>query len=234
MQALILVGGLGTRLRSVVKDRPKPMALVENKPFLEYLIRKLKSNGISDIILATGYMSEFIENYFKDGSEFGVNIVYSKETTQLGTAGAIKNAEEYLKEEFFVLNGDTYFDVDFEAAYKFHKNNKSYFTMILRETSDASRYGAVECSDDNRVVSFIEKGGISKSNYINGGIYIVKKDIFKEVEREKKVSLETEIIPKVLGEEVIYGYKCNNYFIDIGVPEDYIKFCTKVKGESGN
>ncbi|URZ14865.1 nucleotidyltransferase family protein [Clostridium felsineum] len=229
MQALILVGGLGTRLRSIVKDRPKPMALIEDKPFLEYLIRNLKKNGIKDIILATGYMSEIIEDYFKDGREFGVNIVYSKENVQLGTAGAIKNAEKYIKDEVFVLNGDTYFDVDFKKLYEFHKNTNSIFTMVLRKIADASRYGAVECDKENKITSFVEKGETSKSDYINGGIYIIKKKILNLIENEKKVSLEKEVIPKVLREEKIYGYGCGNYFIDIGIPEDYIKFCTKVK-----
>lgn len=229
MQALILVGGLGTRLRSIVKDRPKPMALIEDKPFLEYLIENLKKNGIKDIILATGYMSEIIEDYFKDGREFGVNIVYSKENVQLGTAGAIKNAEKYIKDEVFVLNGDTYFDVDFKKLYEFHKNANSIFTMVLRKIADASRYGAVECDKENKITSFVEKGETSKSDYINGGIYIIKKKILNLIENEKTVSLEKEVIPKVLREEKIYGYRCGNYFIDIGIPEDYIKFCTKVK-----
>lgn len=230
MQALILVGGLGTRLRSLVNDRPKPMALVGEKPFLEYVIRNLKRNGIEDIVLATGYMGNFIENYFKDGRRFGVKISYSHEKEQLGTAGAIKNAEKFLKDELFVLNGDTYFNVNFEDIYKFHLKNNSYFTMALREVKNASRYGAVECDSTNKIQNFIEKGVLSESNCINGGIYIIRKEILKLVDYSKKVSLEKDIIPKILKQKQIYGYKCDDYFIDIGIPEDYMKFCDIVEG----
>lgn len=230
MQAIILVGGLGTRLRKVVNDRPKPMALVNCKPFLEYIINKLRSNDITNIVLASGYMSDYIKDYFKDGKKFGVSIYYSIEEKQLDTGGAIKNAENCIHEnDIFILNGDTYFDIDFNDMYDFHKSNKGCFTMALRRVNDVSRYGAVEYNPKNIITKFVEKGNHSNSNYINGGVYIINKKILKYINPNKKVSLEKEIVPKIMKYEHIYGFKSKDYFIDIGIPEDYFKFCKDVK-----
>ncbi|AYD39329.1 nucleoside-diphosphate-sugar pyrophosphorylase [Clostridium fermenticellae] len=230
MQAVILVGGLGTRLKGIVNDKPKPMALANNRPFLEYLINKLKNSGITDIVLAAGYMAEYIKDYFEDGKDFGVSIGYSIESKQLGTGGALKNAERLLhSEDILILNGDTYFNINFNDMYAFHKRNKSYFTMALRRVDDVSRYGTVECNYKNVVTKFIEKDDYLHSNYINGGIYIINKKILKYIAADRKVSLENQVIPKVMKYEYIYGFKSKDYFIDIGIPEDYFKFCEDMK-----
>lgn len=231
MQVLILAGGLGTRLRSVVSDRPKPMADINGKPFLEYLIRNLINNGYKEIILAVGYKSEKIIEYFKDGTDFGCNIKYAIENEPLGTGGALANAKNIIKDDIMVLNGDTYFDINFKEFEHYHKNMKSDYTLALRKVEDVSRYGAVEFDSNNKIIGFTPKGENSESNYINGGIYIMKKCIIDKLEVNKFISLENDIISVILNERNMFGYKSKDYFIDIGIPEDYKKFCIDRKVE---
>lgn len=234
MQVLILAGGLGTRLRSVVSDRPKPMADVNGKPFLEYLINNLVSKGYKKIIIAAGYKKESIMEYFGDGSNFDCSIKYSIETEPLGTGGAIANAKNLIEEDLLVLNGDTFFDINFNEFEQFHKEKDSNYTIALRKVKDVSRYGAVEFDNDDKITGFTSKGENSISNYINGGIYIIEKQIILSLELGKFISLESEIIPQVLKSKKVYGYKSKDYFIDIGIPEDYMKFIYDKKVENND
>lgn len=233
MQVLILAGGLGTRLRSVVSDRPKPMADINGKPFLEHLIKNLINNGYKEFILAVGYKNEKIIEYFKDGKEFECEIKYAIESSPLGTGGALANAKKLIKDDIIVLNGDTYFDIDFKRIAKFHKDMTSDYTLALRKVDDVSRYGAVEFDDNSRVIGFTPKGEDSESNYINGGIYIIKKEIIDQLEENKFISLENDIIPFILKEKNMFAYKSDDYFIDIGIPEDYNRFCNDRKVVKG-
>lgn len=229
MQAILLAGGLGTRLRSVVNDRPKPMALVEDKPFMEYLIQELKKNGITDIVMAVGYKGSMVEDYFEDGKAQGVHIQYSYEEEPLGTAGAIKNAASKLQEDtFFVLNADTFYKMDYQKLIENNKAADAIMTLVLREVDDISRYGKATLTD-GILTGFNEKTADSVPGTINGGVYLLKKDILDEIP-EGKVSLENEIIPKLLDKKAcISGIVNDGYFIDIGVPEDYFKFIEDVK-----
>jgi D-glycero-alpha-D-manno-heptose 1-phosphate guanylyltransferase len=232
MQALILAGGLGTRLRSVVSDRPKPMADINGKPFLYYILNKLLKGTIKNIVLAVGYKHEIIEEYFGDGYGLNCDIEYSVEKELLGTGGAISNAKKFLLEnEILILNGDTYFNIDFDSMLQFHRKNNSNFTMALRKVDDSSRYGSVEFDGDNRITNFVEKGVESTSSYINGGIYIVNNNIIQSLKENTKFSLEQETIPEILHNEGIYAFLSDEYFIDIGIPEDYERFCHDVKEE---
>lgn len=224
MQALLLAGGLGTRLRSVVNDRPKPMAPVEGKPFLEYIIMQLKKNGVTDVIFAVGYKGSMIEEYFGDGSKFGINAMYSYEEEQLGTAGAIKNAQKYIKDDFFfVLNADTYYDLDYTKLGEMRESTNADMVLVLREVSDRSRYGCVAL-DGHKVTGFNEKSNVAEPGLINGGIYFMSKNLLNEI-WQGKCSLENEMIPKWLEDgKIITAHVNDGYFIDIGVPEDYFKF----------
>ncbi len=222
MKALILAGGFGTRLRSEVIDLPKPMALVAGKPFLEYQIRFLKDHGVEDIILAVHHMADKIKSYFGDGKRFGVDITYSEEEVPLGTAGAIKKAERYIDDTFLVLNGDTYTEIDLEKFLEFHKIKRSKFSIVATEMQDASRYGRIFV-DGNRVVDFSEKAE-GKNGLINSGAYLFEPIIFDYIEPEKNVSLEKEIFPKLSKEGLLWCFKNEGYFIDIGLPETYKKF----------
>ena len=224
MQALILTGGLGTRLRSIVKDIPKVMANIKGMPFLEYLVLQLKKYDLTDIILCTGYLSEKIEKYFKNGYDWRINISYSKESRSLGTGGAIKFAEYLIREDdFIVMNGDSFFDIDLCKLINCHLNKKALVTMALAKVKDVSRYGAVEMSKDDKIKSFIEKVEYSSSKLINGGIYVLNKEIFKYISKNRLISLEKEVFPKLIDSNKFYGISFKNYFIDIGIPNDYKK-----------
>lgn len=231
MQALLLAGGLGTRLRSVVSDRPKPMALIDGKPFLYHLIMQLKKNGVTDIIFAVGYKGSMIEEYFGDGSEFGINAVYSYEEEQLGTAGAIKNASKYIKDDFFyVLNADTYYSIEYNSLVDLQRDTNAKMCLVLRTVEDSSRYGIVSI-DENRITGFNEKTESHDEGLINGGVYLLSKELLEEIP-QRKCSLENEMIPGWLEKGyTLSAYVNDGYFIDIGIPEDYFRFEEYMKGK---
>ena len=233
MQAILLCGGMGTRLRSVVSDRPKPMADICGKPFLQYLLEMLRDKGITEVIFALGYMGEMIEDYFQDGSAFGLKIAYSYEEEPLGTGGAIRNAlPKILEEEVLVLNADTYFPMDYQGLYRFHQENDGDFSLATRAVPDISRYGAVRRDAAGRILAWNEKledGGQPLAGEINGGIYVMKKSLIAEIP-EGKQSLEQDCIPKWISEgKRIFGLPFDGYFMDIGIPKDYQQFITDVE-----
>ena len=238
MQAILLCGGMGTRLRSVVSDRPKPMADICGKPFLQYLLEMLRDKGITEVIFALGYMGEMIEEYFQDGSAFGLKISYSYEEEPLGTGGAIRNAlPKILEEEVLVLNADTYFPMDYQGLLRFHQENDGDFSLATRAVPDISRYGAVRRDAAGRILAWNEKledGGQPLAGEINGGIYVMKKSLIAEIP-EGKQSLEQDYIPKWLSEgKRIFGLPFHGYFMDIGIPKDYQQFITDVEqGKNG-
>ena len=181
MQAIILAGGLGTRLRSVVSDRPKPMALVAGKPFLEYVLQGLKKSGIDDVIFAVGYKGGMVEEYFGDGSQFGIRARYAYEEELLGTAGAIKNAGNYVTDEqFFVLNGDTFYQMDFGDLSRIQQEKNLEMALVLRGVPDISRYGAARLTD-GLLTAFNEKNGNTGAGTINGGVYLMKRALLDEI-----------------------------------------------------
>lgn len=233
MQAILLCGGMGTRLRSVVSDRPKPMADICGKPFLQYLLEMLRDKGITEVIFALGYMGEMIEDYFQDGSAFGLKIAYSYEEEPLGTGGAIRNAlPKILEEEVLVLNADTYFPMDYQGLLRFHQENDGDFSLATRAVPDISRYGAVRRDAAGRILAWNEKledGGQPLAGEINGGIYVMKKSLIAEIP-EGKQSLEQDCIPKWISEgKRIFGLPFDGYFMDIGIPKDYQQFITDVE-----
>lgn len=221
-EAIILAGGFGTRLSHVVSDVPKPMASVYGKPFLTYLIDRLIDAGIRRVILATGYKHECIESYF--GTSYrGIEIVYSQETTPLFTGGALLQAAQKIQsEDFVVLNGDTLFDIDLQKLYDFHVQNHANITIALRQVADTSRYGSVTCTNDN-IVAFKEKAESTGAGDINGGIYAINREWLMNQNLPTKFSFEKELMQPLAGDPSFYGLRFNNYFIDIGVPEDYYR-----------
>ena len=222
MKALVLCGGLGTRLRSVVSDLPKPMAPVNGKPFLDYVLDWLKSNGIEDVILLTGYKGEYVEKHVKE-KDLGLNIECSTEPEPLGTAGAIKYAarNRELGEKFLLVNGDTYFDVDLKSMMNFDKTKNSIATIALRVTNDSSRYGTVSVNDNYRITEFVEKKDSKDPGFMNGGIYILSKMVLDMIPEGMPCSMEKDIFPKLAENGSVFGYPEGGHFIDIGIPEDY-------------
>ena len=229
MQAILLAGGLGTRLRSVVSDRPKPMALIQEKPFMEYVIQELKQHGINEIIFAVGYKGTMIEEYFGDGSAFGVTAAYAYEEELLGTAGAIRNAARFMTgDQVLVLNADTFYRIDYSRLYRLKDERKLDMALVLREVPDISRYGEAVLTDQ-MLTGFNEKSSQSRPGTINGGIYLLSKELIGQIP-QGKVSLENEMIPKWMKEgRRLGGFVNDGYFIDIGIPEDYYRFMDDVE-----
>lgn len=224
MEAIVLAGGFGTRLKEVVSDVPKPMAPVNGKPFLEYLLKDLSKKGIKHVILAVGYKKEIIKEYFKNKYE-DIEITYSEELVPLGTGGAIKKALKLVKEEdVFIVNGDTFFDVDLKKMKEFHTENKSILTVAVKEMENFDRYGSLIIKK-NKIIEFEEKKKKDKGK-INGGIYLIKKDLLSRMEKEN-FSFEKEVLEDKKIEK--HSYESEGYFIDIGIPEDYYLFKKKQK-----
>lgn len=220
MQAIILAGGLGTRLKNVVPDRPKPMAIVGGRPFLEYLICQLRQYNVNNVILSVGYKSEMIIDYFKDGKQFGVNIDYCIEDRPLGTGGAIKKSLELFSDEYaIVLNGDSICEINLEEMALLAIRKKVLTTIGLVHVNDTARYGSISIDNTQRITAFNEKGK-SGNGYINSGYYIINRNVFNCIV-EEKFSFETEILMKLINTGMM-SYPCGNFFIDIGIPEDYI------------
>lgn len=216
--ALILCGGMGTRLKSVLPDIPKPMAHVAGRPFLETLIDQVREWGIERIVLGTGYKSEIIEAHF--GTLWKqLPIAYARESVPLGTAGAIRFALPQLRgDSFVVLNGDSYCGVDFAKLLGAHRKLRSKVTMALFKVSDVSRYGAVDLLADGRVRGFVEKRDIPREGMINAGIYIIERSVFESLPDGVNLSFEHDILPKLVG-KFLGGSKMPGPFIDIGTPE---------------
>ncbi len=225
MKVVILVGGLGKRLRNVTGDIPKPMVDVNGKPFLEYLIRHLKTAGFKEYILSVGYKSDNIIEYFSDGVLLGVQIEYVIEKELLGTAGAIKLAEKFLTAPFLVINGDTFFEPDYRAFKKFFREKKAVLAIALTKDNKGHRYARIELNPENRVVKYQEKMKNSKSKLISTGNYIFSPRVLKLIPENKNVSLEEELIPELLqAKRNVFGLCFNGYFKDIGTPDGLTDF----------
>ena len=226
MKALILVGGEGTRLRPLTCNIPKALVPVLNIPFLEHVIGHLSRHGVKDIVLAQGHLAQPIESYLGDGSRLGARLYYVVEDTPLGTAGAIKNAERYLDETFFVLNGDVFNDLDFTALIEFHRGQRAKATIALTPVEDPTAYGLIETDTEGRVTRFLEKPGWDEvtTNMINAGTYALEPDVLTLIPPQVKVSIERETFPLLLArEEPVYAFPSHGYWMDMGTPEKYLQ-----------
>ena len=225
--AIVLAGGLGTRLRPVISDLPKPMAPVNGFPFLHYLFLYLQRQGVTDVVLSVGYKADVIKDFF--GEKYSrVNITYSLEDEPLGTGGGIAQAMSMIDSDAFVLNGDTFFDIDLSELHYFHQEKNADVSFALKRMHDFDRYGTVEIGNCDRVLQFHEKH-YCHHGLINGGAYVLGKDIFKKAEKIEgtplphKFSFEKDILEKHLLPLHYHAREFDNYFIDIGIPEDYQK-----------
>jgi NDP-sugar pyrophosphorylase family protein len=221
--AILLVGGMGTRLRSVVPTAPKPLAAVGGAAFLELLVRQLRCQGIRQLVMCTGYRAEQIEEEFGDGHAWDVQIRYSKELEPLGTAGAVKLAAPYVRDasEFVVMNGDSFLDLDFGRLVRFHRSHGGIATVAVFRVEDTNRYGTVQTDAGSRVTAFLEKTGSAAPGLVNAGIYVFDASILEHIP-EGPASLERDVFPKVL-DRAVYAFEQRGVFIDIGTPEDYAR-----------
>ena len=224
--AILLVGGMGTRLMPLTSKTPKPMLQVAGVPFTEHQIRKAAQAGISEIVLATSYKAELFEPYFGDGAKFGIKIKYAVEESALGTGGGIRNAAALLDDcdQVVIFNGDVLSGHDLAAQIQSHINNRADITLYLTKVEDASAYGCVELLADNQVKSFLEKMENPVSNLINAGCYIFNRKVIDQIPANQVVSVERDTFPSFLSSGVkVYGYLDNSYWLDIGNPQALVK-----------
>ncbi len=220
--AIILAGGLGTRLRSTVPDLPKPMAPINGRPFLEHLMDNWINQGVTHFILSVGYLSEIIREHF--GEQYrNASISYAIEETPLGTGGGLLMAAYDLRESFLVLNGDTFFEVDLDKLVQYHKIRNSEWTFSLFRTTESKRYMGVDLDEEGVIRPFSME--VVQAHYLaNGGVYLMNPSVLNRLsyQRGSAASLENQILPEYRASGgLVYGMECPGKFIDIGVPEDY-------------
>jgi len=227
MQALILAGGLGKRLRSMVSDVPKPLAPINNYPFIYHQLRYLEKYNFQKVFISIGYKKELIINYFKKNN-FSFDIKLIEENSPLGTGGAIKHFlithDSDINDNFFVLNGDTYFPIDLSEFYKFYLNLNSDLSIASRNMDKNDRYSSIDVDENNRIIKFVKPNG--HSSLINGGIYIFKKNKINSIffaNMNENFSVEEDIFPIAIHKIKCHTKKFDTDFIDIGIPDDYVR-----------
>lgn len=226
MKAVIMAGGKGTRLRPLTCDCPKPMVPIMNKPVMEHIIDLLKRHGITDIAVTTFYLPQVIEDYFGDGSDFGVNLRYFVEESPLGTAGSVKNAEKFLDETFIVISGDALTDADLTRAVDYHQNKGSIATLVLTQEDIPLEYGVVMTNQEGAITQFLEKPSWGEvfSDTVNTGIYILDPHVFNYYDKGVKFDFSKDLFPKLLqAGEPMYGHVMENYWCDVGNLQQYRK-----------
>ena len=223
IDVIILCGGKGTRLKTVVNDRPKSMALINGKPFLFYLLKQISSYGFKRVILCTGYKSNFIRETFGDKFD-DIDLVYSEETEPLGTGGAVRLALSKIVSDYvLVMNGDSYIDVNLNDFVNWGLNSDVEGGILLTEVDDVSRYGSVNLDNKSKIVSFKEKDLTSGRGLINSGVYIFKKDLLLKMPEAIQYSMEREYFLKLVLKKQLFGRHLAGKFIDIGTPKSYKK-----------
>lgn len=221
MDAVVLAGGMGTRLRPVVQDIPKPMAPIGERPFLSFILDELYTQGVRRVVLSTGYRHEVVEDYFSHEYN-GLEIAYSVEDSPLGTGGAIKKALKNVNTPHaIVLNGDTMFKARLQEMKKIHLQNSADITLALKHMDDCERYGVVETSE-GRIQNFGEKRA-NTAGAINGGIYMLRTTLLEEFNLPEKFSFEKDFLEAYNKNVKMMAYPSNGYFIDIGIPDDYAR-----------
>lgn len=221
-ECIILAGGKGTRLQSVVNDVPKCMAEVGGVPFLQHVFHYLAKEGIQHVVLALGYKADIITHWL-DAKQQEFKVSYVIEDDALGTGGAIRFAfSKVVSDKALILNGDTFFNINTDSLYNSHIRHQADISIALKPMENFDRYGTVNCNDQNKIIKFNEKKYTEKG-LINGGVYLVDKKIFSELQLPEKFSFEKDILETKLDMLSIYGQTFDNYFIDIGIPSDFEK-----------
>jgi NDP-sugar pyrophosphorylase family protein len=221
VQGAILAGGLGTRLRSVVADRPKVLAPVHGRPYVTYLLDQLAGAGVRDVVLLTGYLAEKVQAAL--GSAYGgMRLFYSSEPAPLGTAGAVRRALPLLSSPtVLVLNGDSYCDLALVDLWDFHQRQRADGSLALSWVTDTSRFGKVQTAPDGRVQRFEEKQAAGGAGWINAGVYLLNRALIEEIPPDRPLSLERDLFPVWIAGKRMYGFRSQTRFLDIGTPESY-------------
>src|SRR5919205_2506469 len=224
MQALILAGGEGTRLRPLTTTYPKPVVPLVDRPFIGFMLDWLRRHGVDDVVMGCGHMADGVREVLGDGSAYGVRLRFVEEPRPLGTGGALKFAEELLDDRFLMLNGDVLTDIDLTAQLAQHERTGARATLALTPVEDPSAYGLVRTDPDCAVTAFVEKPSADQvdTNRINAGAYVLERGpVLDLLEPDQPASIERDVFPRLVGEG-LYGYAAEGYWLDIGTPERYL------------
>lgn len=224
MQALILVGGEGTRLRPLTSTVPKPVVPLVDRPFIAYMLEWLRRHGVDDVIMSCGFLATSVRNVLGDGSAYGLRLRFVEEPQPLGTGGALKYAEQFLEDRFLMLNGDTLTDIDLTAQIRQHDETGATGTLALVPVSDPSSYGLVRLNDDRTVKGFLEKPSPDQidTNLISAGAYVLERSVLDLIPPDQNVSIEREVWPRLVGNG-LHGFVSDAYWMDIGTPQRYLQ-----------
>ena len=224
MQAVILVGGEGTRLRPLTSTVPKPVVPLVDRPFISFMLEWLARHDVDDVIMSCGFLASGVRNVLGDGSDLGVRLRFVEEPDPRGTAGALKFAEPMLDERFLMLNGDVLTDIDLSAQIAQHEQTGAQATLALVPVADPSAYGLVRLDEQRAVLDFVEKPSPDAidTNLISAGAYVLEREILELVPRDQNVSIEREVWPRLIGNG-LYGFPAQSYWLDIGTPERYLQ-----------
>ena len=224
-EAVILVGGKGTRLRPLTVSKPKPMLPTAGVPFLEHLLARIQAAGIKHVVLGTSFKAEVFEEYFGDGSDFGLEIEYVVETEPLGTGGGIRNVYDKLRQDtVMVFNGDVLGGADLNSLLETHEKNNADVTMHLVHVPDPRAFGCVPTDADGRVSAFLEKTEDPPTDQINAGAYVFRREIIADIPEGRAVSVEREVFPKLLEDGArVFGHVDMSYWRDMGTPRDFVR-----------
>src|SRR5215207_10057624 len=226
MKAVIMAGGEGTRLRPLTSNAPKPMLPIANAPMMEHIVRLLAQHGFDEIVVTVAFLANHIRNYFGDGSELGVRMVYATEESPLGTAGSVRNARDELDERFLVISGDVLTDIDLEAIVRFHDERGAMATIGLTPVEDPLEFGIVITRDDGSIERFLEKPtwGQVFSDTINTGIFVLEPEIFDWIDGGRSVDFSSEVFPGLLDAgKPLYGAVVEGYWEDVGTLDAYVR-----------
>ncbi|RMD73325.1 MAG: nucleotidyl transferase, partial [Chloroflexi bacterium] len=229
MKAVVMAGGEGTRLRPLTINRPKPMVSLVDRPVMQHIIELLKLHGITDIIITVQYLANVIQDYYGDGSAYGVNITYSLEEVPLGTAGSVKNAEHLLTEPFLVISGDALTDFNLTQIIEYHMASGATATVTLTRVANPLEYGVIITDEQGRIRQLLEKPSWGEvfSDTVNTGIYVFNPDIFSYIERGRVTDWSKDVFPRMLHRgDRLYGYIANGYWTDVGTIEAYMRACS--------
>jgi D-glycero-alpha-D-manno-heptose 1-phosphate guanylyltransferase len=221
--AAILAGGLGTRLRSRIADRPKVLAPVHGRPYLSYLLEQLAAAGVRRVVLLTGYLADQIRSVFGD-TYAGLHLTYSQEPSPLGTAGALRAARPHLSSpSVLLLNGDSYCAASLPDFWAFHQRQCADLSLVLTRVEDCSRYGRVHVADDGRILHFEEKNQAGDAGWVNAGIYLLQRSLIEDIPADGPASLERDLFPVWAAGKRCCGFPSWAQFLDIGTPESYAR-----------
>ena len=225
MKAVVLAGGLGTRLRPLTYTRPKPMLPIADKPILYYILTSLRDQGFREVIITTNYMDHVIREYFGDGSKIGVKLVYTREKTPLGTAGGVLNAQQYLDETFAVIQGDNVTEINLADEMKYHRRKRGVVTIAVKKVPDPWRFGVVKLNRSNRIVKFFEKPKPEEcfSKTISTGLYVCEPEIFDYIPPKTPYDFARDLFPDLLSRgKPMYGYRTDAFWVDVGSLDGYV------------